>query len=179
MCWRQSVCDFRETFSLSATQELYNSLLTHCDQMRHIFVNKLSVIASDNGLSAGRRQAIIWTNAGILLIGPFGAKFNDIFTEIHTFSFKKTHFKMAAILSRPQCVNCKPSRDNPASGRDGFWKDAQQFRFTNPSGHCGIWIRWVKYRTPPDNALWPRDWLSRPMSRMMIGQRQSALWVFS
>ena len=30
---------------------------------------KLTIIGSDNGLSPGRRQAIIWTNAGILLIG--------------------------------------------------------------------------------------------------------------
>ena len=29
------------------------------------------------------------------------------------------------------------------------------------------------------NAFWPRDWQSRPMSRMMIGQCLSALWVFS
>ena len=27
------------------------------------------------GLLPGRRQAIIWTNAGILLIGPLGANF--------------------------------------------------------------------------------------------------------
>ena len=33
--------------------------------------------------------------------------------------------------------------------------------------------------TSAANALWPRDWPSRPMSRMMIGQRQSALWMFS
>ena len=32
----------------------------------------LSIIDSDNGLSPGRRQAIIWTNAGILLIEPLG-----------------------------------------------------------------------------------------------------------
>ena len=29
------------------------------------------------------------------------------------------------------------------------------------------------------NAFWPSDWQSRSMSRMMIGQRLSALWVFS
>ena len=29
-----------------------------------------AIIGSDNGLSPGQRQAIIWTNAGILLIGP-------------------------------------------------------------------------------------------------------------
>ena len=32
----------------------------------HICVKKLALIGSDNGLSPGRRQAIIWTNAGIL-----------------------------------------------------------------------------------------------------------------
>ena len=36
----------------------------------HICVSKLTSIGSDNGLSPDRRQAIIWTNAGILLIGP-------------------------------------------------------------------------------------------------------------
>ena len=30
----------------------------------------LAVIGSDNGLSLGRRRAIIWTNAGILLLDP-------------------------------------------------------------------------------------------------------------
>ena len=31
---------------------------------------KLTILGSDNGLSPERRQAIIWTNAGILLIEP-------------------------------------------------------------------------------------------------------------
>ena len=31
-----------------------------------------TTIGSDSGLSPGRRQSIIWTNAGILLIGPPG-----------------------------------------------------------------------------------------------------------
>ena len=34
-------------------------------------VNQVSV-GSDNGLSPIRRQAIVWTSAGILLIEPFG-----------------------------------------------------------------------------------------------------------
>ena len=34
--------------------------------------SKLTSIGSDNGSSPGRRQAIIWTNAGILLTGPLG-----------------------------------------------------------------------------------------------------------
>ena len=43
-------------------------LLTHWGRVTHICVSKLTIIGSDNGLSPGRRQAIIWTNAGILLL---------------------------------------------------------------------------------------------------------------
>ena len=78
--------------------------LTHWGRVTHIFVSKQTIIGSDNGLSPGRRQAIIWTKAGILLIQILGTNFNEILSEIHTFSLKKMHWKMAAILSRPQCV---------------------------------------------------------------------------
>ena len=44
----------------------------------HIYVSKLTTIGSDNGLSPGQHQAIIWTNAGILLIDPLGKNFNEI-----------------------------------------------------------------------------------------------------
>ena len=55
-----------------------STVLTHCDQVMHICVGKLTIIGSANGLSPGRRQAIIWTNAGILLIGPLGTNFSEI-----------------------------------------------------------------------------------------------------
>ena len=42
--------------------------------MTHICVNKLTIIYSDNGLSPGRRRAVIWTNARILLIWTVGKK---------------------------------------------------------------------------------------------------------
>ena len=58
----------------------------------------------DNGLSPGRRQAIILTNAGILLIGPLGTKFNEFFIEIHTFLFKEMHLKMSSGKWRPFCL---------------------------------------------------------------------------
>ena len=69
--------------------------------MTHICVSELNIIGSDNGLSPGRRQAIIWTNAGILLIGPLGTNFIEILSEIHTFSFKKMHLKMSPGKCRP------------------------------------------------------------------------------
>ena len=87
----------------------YHQSLTHWRRATHICVSKLTIIASDNGLSPGRRQAIIWNNAGILSIGPLGTNFSEILVEINTFfiqenAFENVVWKMAAILSRPQCV---------------------------------------------------------------------------
>ena len=59
--------------------------------MTHICVNDLTIIGSDNGWSPGRRQAIIRSSAGILLIGPLGTNFIKILIEIDIYSFKKTH----------------------------------------------------------------------------------------
>ena len=67
--------------------------LTHSGRVTHICVSKLTIIGSDNGLSPDRHQAIIWTNDGILLIGPLGTNFSEILIEIHAFSFKKMHLK--------------------------------------------------------------------------------------
>ena len=47
-----------------------NHQITRWEQVTHICVSKLTIIGSDNGLSPGGHQAIILTNAGILLIGP-------------------------------------------------------------------------------------------------------------
>ena len=57
---------------------------------------KLTIIGSDNGLSPGRRQAIIWTNAGILLIRTLGTNFCEISGKIHSFSFSKIRLKMSS-----------------------------------------------------------------------------------
>ena len=72
--------------------------------MTHKCVSKLTIIGSDNGLSPCRRQAIIWTNAGILLIGPLGTNFSEILIEIYTFSFKKIHLKVSSGKWRPSCL---------------------------------------------------------------------------
>ena len=72
------------------------SALTHWDRVTHIGVSKIIIIASDNGLSPSRRQAIIWINDGILLIGPLGANFSGTLIEIRKFSFNKMHLKMSS-----------------------------------------------------------------------------------
>ena len=67
--------------------------------MTHICVSNLTITGSDNGLLPGRRQAIIWTNAGILLIGPYGTNFSEILIEILTYSFTKMSLKVSSVLS--------------------------------------------------------------------------------
>ena len=67
-------------------------------------VGKLSIIGSDNGLSPGRSQAIIWTSAGILLIWLLGTNFSEILIGIQTFSFKKMHLKMSSVKWHPFCL---------------------------------------------------------------------------
>ena len=79
-------------------------VLTHWGRVTHICVNRLTIIGSDNGLPPDRRQAIIWTNAGILLIGPLGTNFGEILIEILIFSFKKMHLKMSSVKRRPFCL---------------------------------------------------------------------------
>ena len=71
-------------------------VLTHWGRVTHICVGKLTIIGSDNGLSPERRQAIIWTNDGILLLGPLGTNFSEILIAIQTFSLKKIRLKMSS-----------------------------------------------------------------------------------
>ena len=84
---------------------------THWGRVTHICVGKQTIIGSDNGLSPDRRQAIIWINAGILLIGPLATKFNEILIEIHIFLFKEMHLKMSSGKWRPFCLGLNVLRD--------------------------------------------------------------------
>ena len=43
-------------------------------------------------------------NVGLLLIGPLGTNFSEIFIEILIFSFKKMHLKVSSAIRRPFCL---------------------------------------------------------------------------
>ena len=60
----------------------------------------------------GRRQAIISTNAGILLIGPLGINFSEILIEIITFSFNKMRLIVSSAKCRPFCLGLNVSKHN-------------------------------------------------------------------
>ena len=70
--------------------------LTQWGRVMHICISKLTIIGSDNGLSHGRGQVIIWTNAGLLSIGPLGTNFSEMLIEIYKLSFEKVHLKMSS-----------------------------------------------------------------------------------
>ena len=88
------------TFTLDFTLSI-----THWGWVTHICVGNLTIIGSDNGLLPYRRQAIIWTNDGILLIGHVGTNFSEISIAILTFSFKKIHLKPLSVKWRPFCLS--------------------------------------------------------------------------
>ena len=106
-------------FSMPWSWLIYVIYLSHCietinhwGRVTHMCVSKLTSIGSDNGLSPGRRQAIIWINAGILLIRPLRTNFSEILIKIDTFSFKKIHLKMSSAKWQTFClglnVRCPP-----------------------------------------------------------------------
>ena len=81
--------------------------LTH--SVTHICVGNLTNIGSDNGLSPGRRQAIIWTNAGVFLIESLGTNYSEILIGILIFSFKKMRLEVSSAKWQPFCLGLKLS----------------------------------------------------------------------
>ena len=95
--------------SSSGTDMIYMYLLvylsfplTHLHLAPHVCVNKIIIIGSDNGLSPDWHQVIIWTNAGILLIGPIGTNFSEILIRNQIFSLKNA-LKISSAKWRPFC----------------------------------------------------------------------------
>ena len=76
--WRQEAITWTNDdpfyWCIYASSDL--NVLTHWGRVTHICVGELTIIVADNGLSPGRRQVIIWTNAVILIKGPYGTNFS-------------------------------------------------------------------------------------------------------
>ena len=77
----QSGCHERPHFDLNSLRPSD----AYWGRVTYICVSKLTIIGSDNGLSPGRRQAIIWTKAAILLIGPLETNLSEIWSCIQIF----------------------------------------------------------------------------------------------
>ena len=66
---------FSFSFCMFSVSKSFNSLGR--DRVTHICVVNLTIIGSNNDLSPDRSQAILWTNAGILLFWPLGTNFSE------------------------------------------------------------------------------------------------------
>ena len=101
-----------------------------------------AIIGSDNGLPPNRCQAIIWTNAGIVLIGHRGTNFNKILIKIQQFKKKRKwllicRLENGAILSRPQCI--KKLIANNWNNSEFHWQRGTKF-FTRNGIQFGLLI---------------------------------------
>ena len=133
------ICNGEVIYLTSLCEVTLEDVLTHWGRVTHICIGNLTIIGSDNGLSPERRQAIIWTNAGILLIGPLGTNFSGISIGIQTFSFKKMHFKMSSAKWRPFCLGL-----NVLSGRKPIYSRTQHsanLRWTDTAKRSTLQLR--------------------------------------
>ena len=113
------------------------NVLTHWGWVAYICVNDLSIIGSDDGMSPDQCQAIIWTNAGILSIGPLREHFNEVLIEIPTFSFKKMHLKVLSAKWWPFCLSLNvlnSLRPNDAMSHHRTWSTSPQVTACNLFG---------------------------------------------
>ena len=127
--------------------------LTHWGHVTHTCVGKLTIICSDNGLSPDRRQAIIWTNAGLLLIGPLGTNFSEILIEIIIFSFKKMRLKWA-MLARPQCVSA------PVTKRERWLSANYTHTSQSRTRYVVSFVPYNKLTTIYQRSGWKDGWFS-------------------
>ena len=100
----------------------------------HIFVNKLNIIDSDNGLSPSRYQTIAWKQCwNIVYFTPRNALQWDVNQNLYSFvqgdAFEHDVCKMAAILTRTQCVKWWIQFLSACMYIYSLWSHSQQVRF--------------------------------------------------
>ena len=144
---RQHICKWHLLNDGHFIQDLPCSpYLTHWGRVTHTCVSNITIISSDNGLSPGRRQAIIWTNAGILLIGSLGTDFSEIWIKIQIFSLKKMRLKMSSAKWCP------------------FRLSLNVLMCSSLSGHRPTYWDWTLDEIMPTNALTSDVIYCRPLS---------------
>ena len=102
------------------------TVLTLWGKMTHICVCNWTIIGSDNSLSPGRRQAVIWTIARMLLIRPLGTKLNwhsnrNSYPAVQENALGNVVRKMTANLFRPRCVNTMAGETSAHCVATIFW----------------------------------------------------------
>ena len=133
--------DFHMDIITNTCPAVSAGLLNHWGRAMHICISKLTIIASDNGLSPGRCQAIIWNNTGILSIVLLGTNFSEILIEILTFSFKKMHLKVLSAKWQPFCLGLNVLI---SARRRGPWGDTVQ-KWQQLQYYIEVGIKWLSF----------------------------------
>ena len=141
---------------------------THWGRVTHICVTDLTSIGSDNGLSPGRRQAIIRTNAGILLIRPLGTNFSEILVEVLIFLFKKMRLKVSSAKRRPFCLGLNELMCYPCTC---LWLSHHIHNFGTSSLHFS-WFLWHITNT----WHWERWWKKALYINLIVIHFMSPTW---
>ena len=137
------VIQCRETFRRDISK---NNQLTDWGRVTHICVGILTIIGPDNGLSPSRRQAIIWTNVGLLSIGPLQTYFREILTKIQQFPLKKMHLKMSSAKRRLCCLGLNVLRTHHYCYTAEAWHEwcRKPFLSTN---HPFCWHMYMQHKS--------------------------------
>ena len=136
--------------------------------MPHICITRVS-IGSDNGLAPNRRQAIIWTNAGLLSIGPLVTNFSEILIKIQNFSLTKMHLKISSAKWRTFCPESNIVAWHSILGRYTFYSMLQTT--LNLLGIHNIMSR-------PKTDLCSTS-LLRPFRQINLNWKKKKKWNFS
>ena len=106
--------------------------------MTYICVSRLT----DNGLSPGRCQTIIWTNAGILLIGPLGTNLSEILIKIYIFLFKKMDLTVSSVKWCPFGLGLNLLNKNNTNRKSYYkfmkslqWRHNERYDVSNHQPH--------------------------------------------
>ena len=129
--------------------------IIHWGRVAHIFVSKLTIIHSDNGLSPDWHQAIIRTNAEKSLIRTFSETQAE-FVHFHS----KMHFKMSSAKCLQFCLGINVLRGEKRPGV--------------------IWHRYLKIlpqiRPGPTYSTYCISWLLMSWRRKEPGHQQPCYW---
>ena len=129
---------------------IWDALLTRWSRVMHMCIGNLASIGSDNGLSPGRRQAIMWTNARILLNWHTGTIFRELLMEILTVSFRKMRLKGSFAKWRPCCLDFNVLMRHYCfdvyyihgyRSMNGYFRDVHVTKL-----YKSLYIQWEKYK---------------------------------
>ena len=131
-----------------------------------IFVNKLTIIGSDNGLPPGHYlnqcwNIVTWTSA-------LGSNVREILIEIYTFSLKKMHLKTSSGKCLPFCLglNVFTSLGMPVSTMSREVRPMKQLQVTKLMVlNWSSSLQWRHNEHSGASNNQPRDWL---LSRLFI-----------